>query len=1505
MKTDSLGVRALEDPFYGCNLLVPIKFTGMDKSLVAVVDTAAQISMVRSGLLDSIHPCAQEVTIHTAAEDSTMKCSLLQNVEFKLENQQYTHSFASGPISDDCILGLDFLLSQDANIDLPSRTILLGRSPVSATIQYRSSETSFGLCRVCVACSVRIPAKTCQLVEIKFDGCCKSPVVTEPRSTDKILVGSFLLSGGSGGVIEVINDSSSDITLKKDHHLTNATELDEIVCQSPEMMAERSSNAPNLPKMAERSSGVPSPDGAERSLHSASSGQTSTDGGFRVRQAKADELPDWREVDEINNAASPLFSTFVPPTSITDSDLHKLHITASEEVPEHLRSMYNNACPKLCLREQVALARLLTVYGDVFSRDKTDLGLFTLLTHRIRTYNEEPVKERLRRTPLKFQKEEEKTINDMLTSGVIEPSFSEWASAPVLVRKKDGEVRYTVDFRQVNIKTLKDAYPLPLIDECTDTLAGNLWFHTLDLASGYWQIAVHPDDRHKTAFLTRYGLFQHVRMAQGLCNAPATFQRVIHLVLRGLTWNKALVYLDDIIVLGKSFTDSLQNLELVLQRMRAHNLKLKPKKCQLFQTEVQFLGRTVSREGVAVTEDHVECLRRWPAPKNQNEVEKLLGFVNYHRDFLPGLAGLLTPLYALTKPGAEFKWTEECEKIFCQLKERLSTTPLLAYPNNEDPYILDTDASDLSVGAALYQVQEGKERPISFASFSLTPAQQKYCTTRKELLAIVVFTRRFRHYLLGRHFTIRTDHGSLTWLCKFKNLCGQLGRWLEELSQYDMAIVHRPGAKHINADSLSRIPPSVPICSHYSPNSDLHSLPCGGCSYCTKLHHQWARFEEEVDFVSPLLTRLISLDGPRCELIPTGRREDAPAQTPMIPQSNMTAHASLGRANAQCPLDHDSTPFSPGMAVRRILGVGDQGEPDTNDKLDRTSNYLSSYTREELRNLQLEDPELRPIMEWLETTEPSTEELFRYSFVTKWLWRHRDQLQIKDGVLYYSWVGVMGESPRHVVPLSAREETIRLAHDTQIGGHWGKDKTVARVSQSCYWPSMERDIGLYVATCVTCNQQKNRRKQRADLQDYQAGYPGERVHLDFLGPFSTSRNGNKYILSIIDQFTKWIEVCPLPDQTAELTAKTLVDRWISRFGMPVIIHTDQGKNFDSVLFGQLCEHLEIQKTRTTAYRPASNGQVERYNQQIASFIRCFLEGKSDTWDEHLDVLGMSLRATVSRATGFTPNFMMLGREVLLPMDILLGSFPKLESAPEFVRRVVNNMTGAFNLAREKMKATQIRGKQDYSQRAPIRSQKFQRGDLVMLVNSSTRIGKCKKLQPVWLGPYIIVDVVSPVLYKVAIRNRTSVQHVDRMRLYVDRVVPMWVQRRRNQLFDDSVQDTEYDDDMSGAMHQLFNNNDDTGESSLTDATKPTVVSAGSLQAGIDSHSVPSSISPNPDSSVDEDRTDDDIDLHATDDGTSNPNPVEPPDPVASGVRTRTGRQTRLPARFRDYTVEFN
>jgi len=266
---------------------------------------------------------------------------------------------------------------------------------------------------------------------------------------------------------------------------------------------------------------------------------------------------------------------------------------------------------------------------------------------------------------------------------------------------------------------------------------------------------------------------------------------------------------------------------------------------------------------MSLGDDYISTIKEWRPPKNVKQVEQFLGFVNYHRAFIKDLSKLATPLTELTQK-KPWKWGADQQCSFEQLRHALQTAPVLTLPNKNDKFILDTDASDKAIGAELIQVQNEQERVVAYGSFTLSTAQRKYCTTRKELLAVVRFTQHFRHYLLGRKFILRTDHNSLRWLMNFWDPQGQLARWLEVLSQYDMSIAHRSGSKHVDADVLSRYQPEEP-CREMSIHVDPKDLPCHGCTHCTKVHRSWAVFAREIDDTIPLgagMVRQCSLTEP-------------------------------------------------------------------------------------------------------------------------------------------------------------------------------------------------------------------------------------------------------------------------------------------------------------------------------------------------------------------------------------------------------------------------------------------------------------------------------------------------------------------------------------------------------------------------------------------------------------------------------------------------------------------
>nr|CAH8870258.1 unnamed protein product [Trichobilharzia regenti] len=436
--------------------------------------------------------------------------------------------------------------------------------------------------------------------------------------------------------------------------------------------------------------------------------------------------------------------------------------------------------------------KMLDKYEDCFDWDGKSPGRTKLVQHHIETGNAPPCRQPARRVPAHYQKELNRLVDELLEKNVIKPSVSPWASPVVLVKKSNGTLRLCVDYH-----------------DTFDALEGSNWFTTLDLASGYWQVEVHPDDRQKTAFIVQAGLYEFETMPFGLVNAPATFQRLMQTVLSDCIPGKCLVYLDDVIIHSKTLTEHLSDISEVLERMQTVGLKLNPSKCQFFRKEVCFLGHIVSAEGIKCDPAKVQEVKDWPLPNSAPELHSFLGLASYYRRFVLNFSFLAAPLFDILKK-KDYNWTASATEAFERLKNCLCSPPILAYPNVSDqagPFILDTDASDSGIGAVLSQKDaDGVEKVIAYASRALNKSEKNYCTTRKEMLALVNFVKHFRAYLLGRHFIVRTDHKALSWLHNFKEAEGQIARWQEHLQEYDFECMHRPGKNHGNADALSRKP---------------------------------------------------------------------------------------------------------------------------------------------------------------------------------------------------------------------------------------------------------------------------------------------------------------------------------------------------------------------------------------------------------------------------------------------------------------------------------------------------------------------------------------------------------------------------------------------------------------------------------------------------------------------------------------------------------------------------
>ena len=485
----------------------------------------------------------------------------------------------------------------------------------------------------------------------------------------------------------------------------------------------------------------------------------------------------------------------------------------ADAIPEYIQKLIDGVDDSIPENACIALQSILMKHADVFSQNENDLGRTDIIMHHIDTGDARPVRQPLRRYPPAHVEAISDHVDNMLKQGSIEPASSPWASNVVLVKKKDGTLRCCIDYRQLNSVTRRDVYPLPRIDDCLDAMASATLFSTFDLRSSYHQVLVAPQDRDKTTFICPRGMYRYLAMPFGLSNAGSTFQRLMDVVMSGLHLDVCLVYLDDIILFSRTVDEHLERLVRVLSRLRTAGLKLKPEKCSLMQKSVSFLGHVVSAEGIATDPKKIKTVTEWPVPTSVKEVRSFLGLAGYYRRFVKGYANIAAPLHALTQKDREFKWTDTTQQAFEVLREALTTPPILAMPNDTGEFILDTDASDQTIGAVLSQLQDGAEKVIAYASRKLDKREVNYCITRKELLAIVHSLKYFKQYLLGRRFKIRTDHAPLTWLRRTPDPIGQQARWLEIMEEFDFQVEHRPGTKHGNADAVSRRPCHVKSCA--------------------------------------------------------------------------------------------------------------------------------------------------------------------------------------------------------------------------------------------------------------------------------------------------------------------------------------------------------------------------------------------------------------------------------------------------------------------------------------------------------------------------------------------------------------------------------------------------------------------------------------------------------------------------------------------------------------------
>lgn len=995
------------------------------------------------------------------------------------------------------------------------------------------------------------------------------------------------------------------------------------------------------------------------------------------------------------------------------------------------------------------IRQVLLRHIDVFSRDDLDIGRTSEVKHHIQLTNDTPFRQKSRRIPPADFADAREHIQELLQKEIIRESSSPYASPIVLVRKKNGDLRLTVDYRLLNSRTIKDQYNIPKIEEIFHSLTGAVWFSSLDLKSGYYQIEMAEEDKQKTAFWCPLGFYEFNRMPQGICNAPATFQRLMEKCMGSMAFTDVLVYLDDLLIFSRTLEEHEEKLEKVLTRLREYGLRLNPDKCQFLRPSVKCLGHVISAEGVQTDADKISAVTTWPRPKNVRELKSFLGFAGYYRRFIEHYSEVAKPLNDLStqyepvrkrrgrphagkrpqaggrpSPDTPFgdNWTEDCQTAFSSLVDRLTTAPTLHFANFEEPFILHTDASTSGLGAALYQKHDGKLKPVAYASRGLSKSETNYPAHKLEFLALKwAVTAKFSDYLYGNKFLVVTDNNPLTYVLTTAKLDATSHRWLAALSNFQFDLKYQPGRNNQAADALSRRPHQPPAdddeyLDFQRQTAQMREKFLGKAPFDTvgtnSLYHS-----QSVTVVSCEVTAAIcSLQGlpnhsASCRQVGTYKHKNEPSDAEDVDVGEVTLLETLT----------DSLGAVPNCFVGPVPG-GQEALP--------------GVTPEDWQNFQHIDPGIHPVLESvIAGSKPTSAQVEDMGPEAKLLSRQWDKLVLRNGVLYRRRQDPHGEFKfQLILPQSHRATAFKGLHIDV--GHPGMDRTKDLIRSRFYWPKMQSYVEDQCRSCEACVRRKAKASKAAKLVTISTSRPLELLCMDFLKIEPDSKN-TQNVLVLTDHFTRYAFAIPTRDQKATTVAKVLWEHVFVHYGFPERLHSDQGRDFESRVIQELCRTLGIKKSRTTPYHPQGNGQCERFNQTLLNLLGTLEDEKKESWRSHVSPLVHAYNCTRNDATGESPYLLMFGREPLLPIDLKLGLAPDTDqptSHHTYVKRLKDRLRRAHKLASEQAEKKSAANRKNYD--ATVREQAIASGDRVLVRNVRPRGGR--KLANRWEDQVYVV-----------------------------------------------------------------------------------------------------------------------------------------------------------------------
>ena len=706
--------------------------------------------------------------------------------------------------------------------------------------------------------------------------------------------------------------------------------------------------------------------------------------------------------------------------------------------------------------EYKAAHRLLLKHKDLFSVSNNKIGQTSTTTFDIDTHNIDPVSVPLRRVPVHHHDIVHKIISKYEQLGLVEPIDSPFRASTVLVHKKNvsassditDQYRLCTDYRALNHALPQSGWPSPSLHECLDAATGSTIFSSIDFNSGYHQIPCTERAKEALAFSPGYGFKQYTWsvMPQGIKSASGSFQRTMQQTFKGDEHRILPPYYDDIIIKGNSFKQHLDNVDCILQDVKKANFTLNALKCSFFQPTIRYLGHVIDQGKIKLDPDRLNTISSIPSPSNVTELRRFIGMAQFCSRFVPRINIVLSPLYELLKLNQPYHWSDECQFAFLEVKKLLSAPPVLHTPSSKDYFILETDACNTGLGGCLKIIDHitKQEHIVAYHSKKFSSSELNWNIVEKEAYSVVHNVNYFRHYLIGKKFTIRVDNRIITYIqSKHQPKNRKLLNWSLKLSEYDYDIVHIPGKDNYISDCLSRI---------HDNGGELGS--------CLLTIHDLS--------------------------------------------SSITHHE---------------------------LQIAQNNDQYTKACLDYTHNNKSF-------DVNLLGP---------------------YKRFRKHLTMHNDILL---------WKG------KYVIPPDLRHTILTLCHDHPTAGHFATQHTIDQFQQRFFWPAALSDVSNWIKSCQKCNEFNTPKRGyiKAPIQPIVSDHRFQLVCYNLAGPFlPITIRGNRYVLVIVDHFSHWPELVPLPDITAPLIGRALLDQWCCRYGIPERLHSDGANN----VHGHVIKELNI------------------------------------------------------------------------------------------------------------------------------------------------------------------------------------------------------------------------------------------------------------------------------------------------------------------------------------------